>query len=70
MVLSRAKQAPQVAVFVSCVARGPQLFGAKGDELKILRERLGKIPITGFYAAGEIAGERLYGYTGVLALLS
>ncbi len=70
VVLGRAKQAPQAAVYVSCVARGPQLFGAKGAELKILRERLGDIPITGFYAAGEIAGERLYGYTGVLALLS
>lgn len=70
IVLGRAKQAPQAAVYVSCVARGPQLFGAKGAELQILRERLGDIPITGFYAAGEIAGERLYGYTGVLALLS
>lgn len=70
IVLGRAKQAPQAAVYVSCVARGPQLFGAKGAELKILRDRLGDIPITGFYAAGEIAGERLYGYTGALALLS
>ncbi len=69
-VLGRTSAPPQAAVYISCVARGPQLFGAKGAELEILRERLGEIPITGFYAAGEIAGERLYGYTGVLALLS
>ncbi len=70
VVRGRCREAPKAAVYVSCVARGPQLFGAKGAELEILRAGLGDIPITGFYAAGEIAGERLYGYTGVLALLS
>jgi len=70
VVLSRCRQPPKAAVYISCVARGPQLFGANGAEMKILRERLGDIPITGFYASGEIAGERLYAYTGVLALLS
>ncbi|MEO1191691.1 MAG: FIST C-terminal domain-containing protein [Pseudomonadota bacterium] len=67
---ARAASPPRAAVYISCVARGPQLFGARGAEAAILREGLGDIPITGFYAAGEIAGERLYGYTGVLALLS
>ncbi|GAB5468926.1 MAG: hypothetical protein Kilf2KO_19560 [Rhodospirillales bacterium] len=68
--LARSTAPPQAAIYISCIARGPQLFGAKGAEIEILRQTLGDIPVTGFYAAGEIAGERLYAYTGVLALLS
>lgn len=67
---ARCSAPPKAAVYISCVARGPQLFGGNGAEVAILRAALGQLPITGFYAAGEIAGERLYGYTGVLALLS
>jgi small ligand-binding sensory domain FIST len=26
------------------------------------------VPLVGFFANGEIAGDRLYGYTGVLTL--
>jgi len=67
---ARVGTPPQGGVYISCVARGPQLFGGGGAEVEILRQALGDIPITGFYAAGEIAGERLYGYTGVLALFA
>lgn len=56
------------AHFVSCVARGQSLFGATGAETALLRHNLGDVPITGFYANGEIARERLYGYTGVVTL--
>ena len=34
----------------------------------MIREELGAFPLAGFYANGEISHNRLYGYTGVLAL--
>ncbi|MGD9942353.1 MAG: FIST N-terminal domain-containing protein [Burkholderiaceae bacterium] len=56
------------AHYVSCVARGEHLFGAPGAEVEIVSHNLGDIPLIGFFANGEIAGERLYGYTGILTL--
>jgi len=56
------------AHYVSCVARGEQLFGAPGAELGIVAHNLGEIPLVGFFANGEIARDRVYGYTGVLTL--
>jgi small ligand-binding sensory domain FIST len=64
----RAGAPPKAAVYVSCVARGPHLFGPDSAELKLVREALGDLPLVGFYANGEISNNRLYGYTGVLAL--
>lgn len=55
-------------VYYSCVGRGPQLFGAEPGELGVVREELGELPLAGFYCNGEISGNRLYGYTGVLTL--
>jgi small ligand-binding sensory domain FIST len=34
----------------------------------MVRDALGDFPLAGFFANGEICNERLYGYTGVLAL--
>ena len=34
----------------------------------IIQERLGDVPLAGFFCNGEIAHDRLYGYTGVLLL--
>lgn len=56
------------AIYVSCVGRGGALFGRESAELEIIRNHLGDIPLAGFFANGEIAGQRLYGYTGVLTL--
>lgn len=56
------------AHYVSCVARGEHLFGAPGVELGIVAHNLGEIPLVGFFANGEIARDRVYGYTGVLTL--
>ncbi|MDA0700699.1 MAG: FIST C-terminal domain-containing protein [bacterium] len=64
----RLDRRPRAALYYSCVARGPHMFGEKGSELAILREALGDIPLAGFYANGEVSNNRLYGYTGVLAL--
>jgi small ligand-binding sensory domain FIST len=55
-------------IYVSCVARGRSLFGAPSAELELIRANLGEMPLVGFFANGEIAGDRLYGYTGVLTL--
>ena len=55
-------------LYFSCVARGPSLFGREGREMEIVGEALGDVPIVGFFGQGEISNNRLYGYTGVLAL--
>lgn len=54
------------AVFISCVARGPGMFGDESTEAALVSEGLGGVPVIGFYANGEISHDRLYGYTGVL----
>jgi small ligand-binding sensory domain FIST len=55
-------------VYVSCLARGPNTFKSADAELAILQEALGDVPLVGFYANGEVSHDRIYGYTGVLAL--
>lgn len=63
---------PRGALYVSCQARGPHMFGGpEGDgpgELAVVQEELGAVPLTGFFAGGEINNNRLYAYTGVLTL--
>jgi small ligand-binding sensory domain FIST len=61
-------EAPKAALYHACVGRGESMFGERGAELKLIREHLGDIPLVGFFANGEIARDRLYGYTGVLTL--
>ena len=56
------------ALYVSCTGRGGGHFGAPSAEMQIIRHALGDVPLVGFYAAGEIAGHQLYGYTGVLTV--
>ena len=46
------------------------MFGARGAELGLVRDVLGDLPLVGFFCAGEISHDRLYGYTGVLTLFS
>ena len=58
----------QAGLFVSCVARGANMFGAPGEEVGMIQDILGEFPMTGFYANGEICGNRMYGYTGVLSV--
>ena len=59
---------PKAALYYACVARGQNMFGEQHAELKLIREHLGDIPLVGFFAAGEIARDQLYGYTGVLTV--
>ncbi len=59
---------PRGGIYYSCIARGPNLFGSKSEELGYIRDALGEFPLVGFFCNGEISHNRLYGYTGVLTL--
>lgn len=58
------------AIYVSCSGRGGAHFGAPSAELAVVRHALGDVPLAGFFAAGEIAHDNLYGYTGVLTVFA
>lgn len=61
---------PLAALYVTCVGRGEHMFGERGAELSQIRQALGQsVPLVGFFANGEISGQRLYGYTGVLTVI-
>jgi len=68
--LARLPAKPRGALYHSCLGRGRNLFGVDSDEMKLVAELLGDVPLAGFYANGEISHNRLYGYTGVLTLFS
>lgn len=55
-------------LYFTCLGRGESLFGRRNEEMSIIRDILGDIPLAGFFANGEISHNRLYGYTGVLSL--
>lgn len=61
---------PKGGVYFSCLGRGRHLFGPDSQELRLIRNELGNIPLVGFFANGEISHNRLYGYTGVLSLFT
>jgi small ligand-binding sensory domain FIST len=66
----RAGTTPRGGVYFSCVARGANLFEGESEELAIIRDVLGDVPLVGFFGNGEISHDRLYGYTGVLTLFT
>ena len=59
---------PRGAVYYSCIGRGANLFGQNAEELTMIRDSLGDIPLVGFFCNGEISHNRVYAYTGVLTL--
>jgi small ligand-binding sensory domain FIST len=63
----RTKSGARGAVYCSCVARGPHLFD-EHEEIRMIAEELGDVPLVGFYGSGEISHNRLYTQTGVLSL--
>ena len=65
----RVEAPPKAALYYSCIARGPNLFGQGSVELTTIADILGDVPLIGFFANGEISNNRLYGYTGVLSLI-
>jgi small ligand-binding sensory domain FIST len=64
----RLPSPPRGALYHTCLGRGRNLFGDQSDELRLIRDLVGDVPLAGFYANGEISHNRLYGYTGVLTL--
>ncbi|MEY2685086.1 MAG: hypothetical protein RJA09_2230 [Pseudomonadota bacterium] len=65
------RQVPMLgAVYVSCSGRGGPHFGGPSAELQVVRHALGDVPLVGFFAGGEIAHDRLHGYTGVLTVFT
>jgi small ligand-binding sensory domain FIST len=69
---SRHRSPPKSALLFSCCGRGRGLFGRPHHDVGVIRERLGDIPIAGFFAQGEIGPvggtNFLHGYTASLAL--
>lgn len=57
------------AVYISCVAR-VDMMDTDWDEVDAIRSVLGRIPLTGFYAVGEVARNALRGYSGVLMVFT
>lgn len=64
---------PIAAMLFSCNGRGQRLFNQPHHDISMIRERLGTVPLAGFFAAGEIgpiAGRSyLHGHTACLMLL-
>ena len=62
------------ALLFSCCGRGRGLFGRPHHDVMTVRERMGDIPIAGFFAQGEIGpvggSNFLHGYTASVALFS
>lgn len=67
-VKTRCGGTARAGLYYSCVGRGHNLFGTDSQEMKMIQEEFGDIPIAGFFANGEISRDRVYGYTGVLML--
>ncbi len=57
-----------VPVYLTCLGRGPNVFGARSADLAAIQGELGEVPLVGFFCNGEISHNRVYGYTGVLPL--
>lgn len=65
---------PLGALLFSCCGRGEGLFGRSHHDSTVVQERVGPIPVAGFFAQGEIGpvgGKNfLHGYTASVALFS
>lgn len=59
---------PVCGIYVSGCERGGVLFERDDSEVAMIAEVFDNLPLAGFFAAGEIAGDRLYGFTGMLTL--
>lgn len=63
---------PQGALLFSCLGRGIHLFGQPDHDTDLFRERVGSVPLGGFFCNGEIGpvggNTFLHGYTSAFAL--
>ena len=67
-----AGRRPAFGCYFDCAGRGRGLFGVPDHDVSLIRERLGKFPLVGFFGNGEFApiGRRnfFHNYTGALVL--
>jgi len=65
---------PTGALLFSCLGRGAHLFGRPDHDTDLFREKLGDIPLGGFFCNGEIGpvggATFLHGYTSAFALFT
>jgi small ligand-binding sensory domain FIST len=63
---------PAGAVLFSCLGRGAQLFGRPNHDSDLFRERIGQVPVGGFFCNGEIGPVGgttfVHGYTSSFGL--
>jgi small ligand-binding sensory domain FIST len=63
---------PTGALLFSCLGRGAHLFGRPDHDTELFREKVGEIPLGGFFCNGEIGrvggATFLHGYTSSFAL--
>ena len=63
---------PRGALVFSCSARGSDLFGTQGHDIRLIHKYLGNIPAAGFFCAGELGpvyGKNfLHGVSSILAI--
>jgi small ligand-binding sensory domain FIST len=66
--------APRFGIYINCAGRGSSLYGQKDVDLKILKARLGALPLAGMqssFEVSEVAGKpTLQLYTGILGLFT
>jgi small ligand-binding sensory domain FIST len=71
---AKHRNPPLGALMFSCCGRGEGLFGHTHHDSTVVQERVGPIPVAGFFAQGEIGpvgGKNfLHGYTASVALFS
>jgi small ligand-binding sensory domain FIST len=66
--------APRFGIYLNCAGRGSSLYGQRDVDLKILKARLGEMPLAGMqssFEVSEVGGKpSLQLYTGVLGLFT
>jgi small ligand-binding sensory domain FIST len=66
--------APAGALIFTCNGRGRGMFGVSGHDARAVSDELGRIPVAGFFAAGEIGpvgGQSfVHGFTATVALFA
>ncbi len=65
---------PAFGLYFNCCARGSSLYGISGIDSAYIRQALGDFPLIGMFGGYELAplgrANRLFAYTGVLALIT
>jgi small ligand-binding sensory domain FIST len=65
---------PALGLYFNCCARGSSLYGLPGIDSAYIRQTLGDFPLIGMFGGYELAplggANRLFAYTGILALIT